>query len=78
MIAMKELLRSNNMITLSFVQSLMRDAGIECLWADQNMSTLEGSVGAIPQRILVDAAKLQEARQIIVEVGLEKELRDDA
>jgi hypothetical protein len=78
MTTMKELLRSNNMITLSFVQSLMRDAGIECLWADQNMSTLEGSVGAIPQRILVDAAKLEEARQIIIEVGLEKELRDDA
>lgn len=73
---MEELLRSNNMITLSFVQSLMRDAGIECLWADQNMSTLEGSVGAIPQRILVDISKLEEARQIIVDVGLEKELRD--
>ncbi|MDZ7824469.1 MAG: DUF2007 domain-containing protein [Ahrensia sp.] len=73
---MEELLRSNNMITLSFVQSLMKDAGIECLWADQNMSTLEGSVGAIPQRILVDADKLIEARRIIIDVGLEKELRD--
>ncbi|WP_155851947.1 DUF2007 domain-containing protein [Ahrensia sp. 13_GOM-1096m] len=77
MIPMEELLRSNNLITLSFVQSLMRDAEIECLWADQNMSTLEGSVGAIPQRILVETAKLQEARQIIIEVGLEKELRDN-
>lgn len=75
---MEELLRSNNMITLSFVQSLMRDAGIKCLWADQNMSTLEGSVGAIPQRILVDVDRLDEARRIIADAGLEKELRNKA
>jgi hypothetical protein len=75
---MEELLRSNNIITLSFVQSLMRDAGIEALWADRNTSTLEGSIGAIPQRILVDAEKIIEARRIIVDAGLEKELRDPA
>lgn len=73
---MKELLRSNNMITLSFVQSLMRDAGIESIWVDQNMSTLEGSVGAIAQRILVDTDRIDEARSIIINAGLEKELRD--
>lgn len=73
---MEELLRSNNIITLSFVQSLMRDAGIEALWADRNMSTLEGSIGAIPQRILVDSDRIVEARRIIVDAGLEKELRD--
>lgn len=73
---MEELLRSNNIITLSFVQSLMRDANIEVLWADRNTSTLEGSIGAIPQRILVDAEKITEARRIIVDAGLENELRD--
>lgn len=72
---MEELLRSNNMITLSFAQSLMRDAGIECLWADQNTSILEGSIGAIVQRILVDSNKIDEARRIIADAGLEKELR---
>ena len=75
---MEELLRSNNIITLSFVQSLMRDAGIEALWADRNMSTLEGSIGAIPQRILVDSDRINEARRIIIDAGLENELRDRA
>ena len=78
MIGMEELLRSNNIITLSFVQSLMRDAGIDCIWTDRNISTLEGSIGAIPQRILVDAQKITLARRIIVDAGLENELRDPA
>ncbi|KAG1650449.1 tRNA1(Val) (adenine(37)-N6)-methyltransferase [Nymphon striatum] len=73
---MEELLRSNNMITLSFVQSLMRDANIECLWTDRNTSTLEGSIGAIPQRILVDSDKIALAKKIIVDAGLENELRE--
>ena len=75
---MEELLRSNNIITLSFVQSLMRDAGIESIWTDRNTSTLEGSIGAIPQRILVESDKLSLARRIIVDAGLENELRDPA
>ena len=77
-IPMEELLRSNNIITLSFVQSLMRDAGIESLWTDRNTSTLEGSIGAIPQRILVESEKISLARQIIVDAGLENELRGSA
>lgn len=77
-IPMEELLRSNNIITLSFVQSLMRDAGIESIWTDRNTSTLEGSIGAIPQRILVESDKLSLARRIIVDAGLENELRDPA
>ncbi len=75
---MEELLRSNNIITLSFVQSLMRDAGIESIWTDRNTSTLEGSIGAIPQRILVESEKISLARRIIVDAGLENELRDPA
>lgn len=72
---MEELLRSNNIVTLSFVEALMRDADIECLWADRNTSMLEGSIGAIAQRILVDSDKFEMARRIIVDAGLENELR---
>ncbi len=72
---MEELLRSNNIVTLSFVEALMRDADIECLWTDRNTSMLEGSIGAIPQRIMVNAEKIDLARRIIVDAGLEEELR---
>ena len=41
---MIELIRTNDAVVLSFAQSLLRDAGIECLVADQNMSVLDGSL----------------------------------
>lgn len=74
---MIELLRSNNMVTLSFVEALMRDAEIEVFIADQNMSILEGSIGAIPRRVLVDADKVDLARRIVADAGLAHELKDD-
>jgi hypothetical protein len=51
---MHDLIRTNDPVLISFVESLMRDAGIAFLVADSGMSILEGSVGVIPRRILVD------------------------
>lgn len=73
--AMKELLRSNNAVTLSFVESLMRDAGIGVFIADQNMSIMDGSLGILPRRILVDDDRLDQARRIVIDAGLEDELK---
>jgi hypothetical protein len=39
------------------------------------MSILEGSVGVIPRRILVDPAMAAQARRILTDAGLEEELR---
>ena len=50
---MEELLRTNDLVLISFVESLMRDAGIEVLVLDQNMSVIEGSLGVLPRRMLV-------------------------
>lgn len=69
-------MRSNNIVTLSFVESLMRDAGIVVMIADQSMSILEGSIGAIPRRILVDGDRIEQARRIMRDAGLEHELRN--
>ena len=52
---MIEIIRTNDAVVISFAQSLLRDAGIESLVADQNMSVLDGSIGILPRRILVDA-----------------------
>ena len=68
-------MRSNNIVTLSFVESLMRDAGIAVMIADQSMSILEGSIGAIPRRILVDSDRIDQARRIMRDAGLDHELR---
>ena len=52
---MIELIRTNDAVVISFVESLMRDAGIGFFVADQNMSVVEGSLGILPRRILEDA-----------------------
>eukprot|EP01034_Spumella_vulgaris_P020155 gene20155-25816_t len=49
---MKELIRTNDVVLLSFAESLMKDAGINSLIADQGMSILEGSLGLLPRRFL--------------------------
>ncbi|MEP3438449.1 MAG: DUF2007 domain-containing protein [Hoeflea sp.] len=72
---MHDLIRTNDPVLISFVESLMRDAGIGCMVADAGMSILEGSVGVIPRRILVDPDMAAQARRIVMDAGLEDELR---
>jgi hypothetical protein len=52
----------------------MRDAGIEALVLDQNMSVIEGSLGVLPRRVLVPEGNLEEARRLIRDAGIGREL----
>lgn len=74
---MKELIRTNNAVVLSFATSLLNDAGIHSLVADQSMSVLEGSLGLLPQRLLVEGERADEARRLLIDAGLEAELRTE-
>ena len=71
---MDELIATNNLVTISFVESLLSEAGIEYLVLDQNMSILEGSIGIIPRRIMVGRDEIVQARRLLSDAGLEKEL----
>lgn len=71
---MIELLATNNIVTISYVESLLKDAEIDFLILDQNMSILEGSLGIIPKRIMVTEASLLSAKQLMQDAGLEKEI----
>ncbi|KQT65133.1 MULTISPECIES: DUF2007 domain-containing protein [unclassified Aureimonas] len=71
---MIELLRSNDVVTISFVDSLLTDAGIGHFVADSHMSILDGSIGVLPRRILVDADRIEQARRILRDADLGKEL----
>ena len=51
---MKELLRTNDVVRLSWVQAVLADAGIESLVLDHHTSLVEGSIGAIPRRLMVE------------------------
>lgn len=71
---MDELLRSNNPVLLSFVETLLREAGIHHLTLDQHMSVMEGSIGILPRRVLVATEALSRARILLRQAGLESEL----
>ncbi len=72
---MLEIIRTNDVVILSLAESLMRDAGIHCMVADQSMSVLEGSLGLLPRRFMVEEERVDEARRILRDAGLEAELR---
>jgi hypothetical protein len=71
-----ELIRTNNAVVLSLAKSLLKDAGIGHFLADENMSILEGSIGLLPKRLLVDADEIIRARRLMKDAGLGDELRD--
>ena len=68
---MKELLRTNDPVRLSWLQSLLRDSGIESLVLDQHTSLVEGSIGAIPRRLVVAVSDYPRARAALQAAGEE-------
>jgi hypothetical protein len=71
---MEEIVRTNDLVTISFIEALLKDAGIVPFIADQNMSVIEGSLGILPRRVLVPDDRAEEARQILREAGIGGEL----
>jgi hypothetical protein len=62
---MKELLRTNDPIRLSWVQALLRDGGIDSIVLDRHTSVMEGSIGAIPRRLMVAARDHARAKALV-------------
>jgi putative signal transducing protein len=71
-----EIMRTNDLVLISVVESLLRTEGVAFFVADQNMAAVEGSLGFLPRRILVDAREERRARRLLSEAGLAGELRD--
>lgn len=68
---MIELLRSNDPVLISYVVSLLKDATITHSVADRHMSVIDGSIGAIPNRVLVAEDQAVAARDLLVDAGIE-------
>lgn len=66
---MRTLLLSNDLVRLSFLTALLRDAGIETVLLDGHVSAVEGSIGAIPRRLAVLPEDERQARRILTEAG---------
>ena len=73
----RELVRTNDMVLVSAIGALLDGANIHHLVLDQNMSSIEGSLGVLPRRILVHEDDNRAARQILRDAGLSHELRAD-
>jgi Putative prokaryotic signal transducing protein len=71
-----EILRTNDLVLISVIESLLKAEGVGFFVADQHMAAVEGSLGFLPRRILVDARDEARARRLLVQAGLAGELRD--
>jgi hypothetical protein len=72
-----EILRTNDPVLLSFARTVLEDADIAALVADQHISALEGSIGIFPRRLLVEADHWHRARRVLTEAGIAASLLAD-
>ena len=67
---MRLLLRTNDMVLISYVSHLLSEARIDFEIFDNYISAMEGSIGAFPQRIMVADDDLAAARRALGNVAL--------
>jgi tRNA1(Val) A37 N6-methylase TrmN6 len=70
-----ELVRTNNAVLITAIEALLKSAEIPHMVLDQHMSVLEGSLGMLPRRIVVEEEDWAAARLLLEEAGLAHELR---
>ena len=66
---MPVVLVTNVLGRLSFLTCLLRHAGVEAVVLDNQVSTLEGSIGAIPRRLVVASQDRAQAERVLREAG---------
>jgi hypothetical protein len=68
---MVELTRTNDVVRLGFIEALLRDAGVEPIVLDVHASVMDGSVVAIPRRLMVSDDDEALARRVLDEAGID-------
>ena len=64
---MFELVRTNDAVLISWLRAQFQGLGIEIVVLDEHMSAMDGSVLAIPRRILVPDSDEVIAKEILAE-----------
>jgi len=72
---MVELLRSNDVVLLSFVRALLEAESIPVVELDQHASVMDGSVAMVQRRLMVDDEDEQAARRLLKDADLDHVLR---
>ncbi len=75
--SMEELIRSNDLVLIATVEALLNGAGIDHLVLDQHMSAMEGSIGMLARRVVVDRDMAPRARRLMIDADLGHELRPE-
>jgi hypothetical protein len=65
-----ELLRTTDLVLLSFVEALLKDAGIDAIVLDTHASVVDGSVMAVPRRVMALEKDAARARATLREAGI--------
>ena len=73
---MRDLILTNDLVLISYVEALLTGHGIEATVFDRNISLMEGSIGAFPRRVVVAADTWDRARRVLKEAGLGDWLAD--
>ncbi len=68
---MIEILRTNDPTLIAFASALLRGEDIDVFEMDVHMSVLEGSVGALPRRLMVARKDAHVARIVLADNGIE-------
>jgi len=66
----KELLRTNDQVLLSWTEALLKDANIPTYLLDSHTSVVEGSIGALPRRLMIDDGDDVKAKEILESAGI--------
>ena len=66
---MKELFRTNNLVILSWASAMLSGENIETIVFDAHTSILEGSIGALPRRLMVAERDHARACHLLDEAG---------
>ena len=64
-----ELIRTNDAVRLSWLVALLAAEGIEAVILDTHTSIVEGSIGALPRRLMVSTKDSYRARRILADAG---------
>ncbi|MBH68239.1 MAG: hypothetical protein CMM58_07795 [Rhodospirillaceae bacterium] len=66
---MRELIRTNDIVQLSFIVAHLKSEGIESYILDNHTSIIEGSANAIPRRLMVSSIDYFSAKKLLGELG---------
>lgn len=63
--SVQEVLRTNDLVRLSFAEALLRDAGLTPIVLDTHASVMDGSIVAVRRRLMVADDEAEQARAIL-------------